>query len=240
MTVLAISDVHANAPALDAVLGATEFDELLFLGDAVDVGPMPAAVVSTLADCPGTFIMGNHDHATLHIEPPVEGGRDQWQLWTRNQLSARTLRFLESLSNATHVHRQGLDLRLHHGNFAVPPDPEREGREWPSRINGDTDRWVFETLARRFPEPYVLHGHSHIPYVRTVEGTTFVNPGTVGLQRPGRQQNRANYALIEEGEIDLGAVEYDIGPTCEAMLSLPLPDEFREAWAHRYRTGEKA
>jgi protein phosphatase len=240
VTVLVISDVHANAPALDAVLDAAEFDELLFLGDAVDVGPMPSAVVSTLADCSGTFVMGNHDRATLHVEAPVEGGRDRWQLWTRNRLSADHLRFLESLSNATRVRRQGLDLRLHHGNFAVPADPGREGREWPSRIDGDADRWVYETLARRFPEPYVLHGHSHIPYVKAVDGTTFVNPGTVGLQRPGRQQNRANYALIEDGEIGLHAVEYDIEPTCEAMLSLPLPDEFREEWAHRYRTGERA
>lgn len=53
------------------------------------------------------------------------------------------------------------------------------------------DTTVFEAVADRYPEDVILHGHSHYPFEAAVAGTTFVNPGSVGLQRDGWPVNRA-------------------------------------------------
>ncbi len=64
MKILILSDVHANLTALDAVLKAEQsFDRVLFLGDAVDYGPDPAACLDRLADLEPVWVRGNHDNA---------------------------------------------------------------------------------------------------------------------------------------------------------------------------------
>ena len=69
MKYLILADVHANLPALEAVLDhETDWDEVLFLGDAVGYGPHPDEVLDLHSALPGTFVMGNHDRAIL--DPP--------------------------------------------------------------------------------------------------------------------------------------------------------------------------
>jgi hypothetical protein len=46
MRLLVMSDLHANWPALEAVLGAESYDALLIGGDLVTYGPHPCEVVA--------------------------------------------------------------------------------------------------------------------------------------------------------------------------------------------------
>lgn len=69
----------------------------------------------------------------------------------------------------------------------------------------------------------MLHGHSHYPFAATVAGTTFVNSGSVGLQRPGWPANRARYAVLEDGTFDLRSVEYDARPVVADSQALDNP-----------------
>ena len=58
------SDVHANLPALDAVLGDIEaagISEVYCLGDLVGYGPHPTQVVVRLRDAGIPTIKGNYD-----------------------------------------------------------------------------------------------------------------------------------------------------------------------------------
>ena len=48
MKILAFSDLHANWPALEAVLAAESFDRLLVGGDLVSYGPHPREHVEFL------------------------------------------------------------------------------------------------------------------------------------------------------------------------------------------------
>ena len=67
MRILIISDVHANLPALDAVLEhAGEYDRVWCLGDIVGYGPDPNECIDRIADLPGLMcVKGNHDAAIL-------------------------------------------------------------------------------------------------------------------------------------------------------------------------------
>jgi hypothetical protein len=68
---LIFSDIHGNAVGLDAMLAdvhGESFDQLVCLGDAIQGGPQPAAVVARLRalDCP--VMMGNADNWLLSGE----------------------------------------------------------------------------------------------------------------------------------------------------------------------------
>ena len=59
-----ISDLHSHAVALDAVLediSGRGVDEVLCLGDIVDLGPQPQEVVDRLRALEIRCIEGNHD-----------------------------------------------------------------------------------------------------------------------------------------------------------------------------------
>ncbi len=230
MTILVLSDVHANLPALEAVLAAeTEWDELFFLGDTVDCGPWPNAVLDLLAEVGSVHLMGNHDRLVLDTDPLVttSSSDQQGRQWTKRQLSTTNLRRLETFQSTHRLERDGLLMRLHHGNFAPPASATAV---WQSRLHPERESTVFETLAERYPEPYVLHGHSHIPFVRTVDGTTFVNPGSVGLQREGWDPTIARYAVLHDGEFSLCETTYDVSRVRKTVAHLPLSRACIDDW----------
>lgn len=233
MKYLVLADVHANQPALQAVLEAeSDWDKLLFLGDAVDGGPHPEEAVGMLSELSGTFLMGNHDHKVLDQpdDPDVAGMADFGQ-WSKAQLSDESLGFLRELEAEQRCETPAFDLRLHHGDFTF--DREIEG--WSGRLWPDTDRAVYAALADRYAEPVVVLAHSHVQFDKRVEGTRFVNPGSVGQNRLGTVAGC--YAVLEDGEFDLRAAEYDTDPVLESMDELPLDEEYLEARKRVYREG---
>jgi diadenosine tetraphosphatase ApaH/serine/threonine PP2A family protein phosphatase len=93
----------------------------------------------------------------------------------------------------------------------------------------------FRAIAQEFPEPYVFPAHSHVQFWVEIDSTTFFNPGSVGQPRLG--QPLATYAVLEDGEIELKGVPYDVEATCRALDAVPLEQSFIEAWKAGYRTG---
>jgi predicted phosphodiesterase len=66
MRVAVLSDIHSNAPALDAVLEALgEVDATWVLGDIVGYGGQPDEVVARLRAVGAIAVQGNHDAAVL-------------------------------------------------------------------------------------------------------------------------------------------------------------------------------
>ena len=228
--VLVLADVHANAPALDAVLAAEPAPEaVFFLGDAVDNGPHPNAVCERLRELDLVGVSGNHDRAVAEVgarDRPGDDPHARWKSWSYDRLSGESRTFLESLARTRTVSIRDRDLRLHHGDF---PSPESHEGAWPTRAPPWEDASVYEAVADRYDEGTVLLGHSHHPFEVVVRGTTFVNPGSVGLQRGGRPSDRARYATVEGGAVDLREVTYEPGPLREDLRALDSP--YCEIWS---------
>lgn len=227
---LIVSDIHANAPALEAVLAAEpDCDSVVFLGDAVDCGPHPEVVCERLRSRDLVAgVRGNHDRAVLDAADGEDLSDDpyaEWKKWTHGRLSAESHDFLRSLARTTTVTASDRSLRLHHGDF---PQPEGHDGEWSTRVTPEDDTALFKTVTARYDEDVIVHGHSHYPYEATVAGTTFINPGSVGLQRPGRPVNRAHYAVFESGTFDLRTVSYDVTEVTTDLEALESP--FYEVW----------
>ena len=82
------------------------------------------------------------------------------------------------------------------------------------------------------PRPDVLvGGHTHVPFVRTVDGMLVVNAGTVG--RPFDGDPRASWALLElekgRARARIRRVEYPVEETVRAMKRIGMQKWRRRA-----------
>ena len=182
MTNIALfGDMHGNCVALDAVfadLGGREIDSMVCLGDAVQGGSQPAEVVERLRelDCP--VVMGNSDSFVLTGsagEGSVESlseAQMQVREWTREQLGAEGLAFIESFSDTAEIPlADGSLLLCCHGSprsFNEVILPEMTDEEISEALGGLTNG-------------FVAGGHTHIQWVRRFGDRTFFNPGSAGV-----------------------------------------------------------
>ena len=121
-----ISDIHANLPALDAVLGdianRAEVDATFHVGDLVGYAPWADEVVTRLREARIPGVAGNYDstvatdykHCGCRYEDPRQEELSHLSYaWTRARVSADTKRFLGELPFR-------IDLRPLGGHFAGP------------------------------------------------------------------------------------------------------------------------
>lgn len=232
-----LADVHANLPALEAVLAearAHGASRWLFLGDAIGYGPYPAECVRRLAELPNAILVrGNHDHAisTGRFEMGMNSLARQCAEWTRSALGASELAWLGSLPT-DHVETGWLAV---HG---APKDPHR--------FLAYVYELTYEDNLRHMRDkriPICFYGHTHIQLVhvelaagisklagpRELElsprHTWLVNPGSVGQPRDG--DARAGYALWNQrtGELRVRRVAYDLERTLSAVYAAALPSQ---------------
>ena len=176
MRVAALYDIHANVPALEAVLAEVEgegVDTVLFGGD-LTWGPEPTEALALVRSVPDArFVRGNCDR-----EP------DEWE---RSQLSAEELAFLGGQPET--VELDGV-LYCH----ATP----RSDLEVVTPATTDAElAGILEGVAQRV----VVAGHTHMQQDRRIGAIRFVNAGSVGLPYEG--ELAAFWALLDDGEPEL-------------------------------------
>jgi predicted phosphodiesterase len=209
MTVAALFDVHANAPALEAVLadGAAEADAVVFGGDLV-CGAWPRETLElalSLGDR-AHFVRGNWERLVVEQSPK------QPTPWLRERIGDTDVDwpFALTLDDVLYVHAT----------------PRRDDELVVPGIDRGWDA---------FTEPFVVCGHSHIQYDVTLDGRRIVNPGSVGnpTVRPA-----AWWALIDGDDVELRTTEYDTEATAAAMAAagwewLGFVDELRSPYSLR-------
>ncbi|MEM3852512.1 MAG: metallophosphoesterase family protein, partial [Methanomassiliicoccales archaeon] len=95
----------------------------------------------------------------------------------------------------------------------------------------DPDEYVFEEMIdKRFVSllntDYTILGHTHIPFVRLIDGKTILNPGSTGQPRDG--DPRASFAILEGDRISLRRVDYDIEAQIVENMKAGLPSAISE------------
>ena len=243
-----ISDVHANLPALEAVLediARRGIAATFHLGDLVGYAPWPNETVSMLFDAGIVGVAGNYDstvatdykHCGCHYDDPrqVELAHLSYE-WTRQNVSAETKAALGALPFR-------LDLTPLGGHAAGPriilvhATPTLNTVYWTEDRPADFSLKM-AALAGAKKGDVIAFGHTHLPWTREIEGIHFINTGSVG--RPKDGDWRAGYVVvdIEQGAVrtDFVRVEYDVDRAAEAIESSSLPSEFAE----NLRTGGRS
>lgn len=227
MRILLLADIHANWSALSAI--REPFDACLILGDIVEYGVEPAPCIEWARQYGTVVIRGNHDHSASQRVPPPTGhglralaGATRQQHW--NVLTPTHLKYLSRLPVSQTLE---LDSKKFHLVHATPRDPmdeylAAEPETWKARLAGiDAD--------------FVCVGHTHLQFHLNLGKIQLVNPGSVGQPRDG--DPRAAYAIIENGQVELKRVEYDIDAAVSALKDANLPPEVTELAEAMLRTG---
>ncbi len=228
MRILVVSDIHANRAALDAL--QESFDACLCLGDIVEYGPDPEYCIDWVRTNATKTVRGNHDHGCVqNVEVPGNGGFRYLTKVTRQitspKLSASHRRYLATLPTTSVFVLDGLRFLLVH---ASPRDPLEE------YVPLDPALW--EARIKGLKVDVVCVGHTHQQFVLPIGNVRVLNPGSVGLPRDG--DPRARYAIIENGNVELKQVTYDIERTVAAVMDQPLEEDAKTQLAEVYRLGK--
>jgi diadenosine tetraphosphatase ApaH/serine/threonine PP2A family protein phosphatase len=234
-----ISDIHANLPALEAVLEAIEeaaVDEVWCLGDVVGYGAQPDECADLVRERCDLCLVGNHDLAVL-------GGLDIAAFsesaaaavkWTRANVAERTLGLLRGLEPAGE--REGIGL-FH----ASPRDPV-----WEYVLSLEQAEECLDAQAQRVG--LIGHSHAALFFARaggeggetrggTAEdgallelgaGEWLLNPGSVGQPRDG--DPRAAWLELDTAKetARFHRVPYDVEGAAEAIAAAGLPPHLAE------------
>jgi putative phosphoesterase len=236
-----LSDIHANLPALDAVLADIDrranVDSIYHLGDLTGYAPWPNEVVALLRERAIPGIAGNYDstvatdykHCGCRADTPHEEELSHLSFeWTRSHVTPETKRYLASLPFRVDIrpfggHVSGPTITLVHGNQTLNTVYVTEDRP-------DT---FLEKMARDLgarAEDVICFGHTHKPWQRVVGEIQFVNTGSVG--RPKDGDWRACYALLSMEasgtRVEFVRVAYDVDEATRAIRESELPDEFAD------------
>lgn len=233
MRILLISDIHANLPALDAVLNHEYFDEVLFMGDAVGYGPFPFEVYSRLHQIRATRVLGNHDAAAAFgIDCKSSPEMYEASVITREVITSRRMpkRARQALGKKAqqrmYLDYDGLRLMLIHGS------PSNELYQAVSK--DEASNLVEQNID------LIILGHTHVAFEVKNGKTWVVNPGSVGMPWDG--DPRASYAILDtiEREAHIERLNYDPEPVISLLRKLLFDhQETYEFLANIFRTGRK-
>jgi putative phosphoesterase len=228
MRVALFSDVHANRPALEAVLDdvlARGIETAYCLGDLVGYGADPNGVIDLLRARGVESILGNDDEGVGWetgscgcFYPDAEAARigEASYAYTVATVTVERKAYLRSLPRDRHLELEGVTVHLVHGS--------------PRRINeyllrGREER-TFLRLARDESDDVLAFGHTHDPWFAWYAGKLFVNSGSAG--RPKDGDPRPSYVILTvtpgtPPQVDIVRVAYDVEAAARAVIAAGLP-----------------
>ena len=242
MRIAAISDIHGNLFALDAVLADIErrgADLTVNLGDILSGPILPAETADRLMGLAFPTIRGNHERQLLTRAPEKMGPSDRYAY---DALGAAHRAWIHALPTQL---RPADEVFMCH---ATPTSDVEcyledliEGELRPASLDS------IEARSRGADASLILCGHSHIPRLAHLSnGRTIVNPGSVGIQAyighdPGPHtveigSPHARYAIAERSargwRVDLIGVPYDWDSAAELARL-----RGRDDWVRALKTG---
>lgn len=222
MSIAALYDIHANLPALEAVLEEIRqlgIDQIIVGGDVLP-GPMPRETLARLLDLdiPAQFIYGNGETAVLE----QMAGKDPAAVpepyrpiirWTAQQLDPKHQRFLSAWPKTLSMEISGI------GEVLFCHATPRNENEIFTRLTPE------ERLLPIFGSlnvPLLVCGHTHMQFDRIVGTVRVMNAGSVGMPfgEPG-----ADWLLLGP-KIELRHTHYDLARAAEQIRQTDYPEAY--------------
>jgi predicted phosphodiesterase len=240
--IAAVSDIHGNLSALDAVLADIDgrgVDVIVNLGDILSGPLLPRQTADRLMELDLPTISGNHERQVLCMDPDQMGASDRYASDTITEAQRTWMRALPG------VMRFSDDVFMCHATPQNDVDCYLE-----DLVDGELRPTSLRSIEERTgacDASLIFCGHSHIPrLVHLHSGQTIVNPGSVGIQayegqHPGPHvvevgSPHARYAVAEQSSkgwlVEFLAVPYDWEEAARLALH-----RGREDWVRALRTG---
>jgi predicted phosphodiesterase len=229
-----ISDVHANLPALEAVVAELErigVDAYACAGDLVGYGPQPNECVKAIRQLGAVTVAGNHDLIAIGqlSEDRCERLARQSLRWTRGVLDEETRDYLGRLPQQAPL---AGGVLVTHGSLNDPQEYVLDVERAAAQLN---------RLSEQLPAARILVvGHTHRAFATdgaskalgpganrrvSLNGSDrwLLNPGAVGQSRERLVRARYMVLDLERGEAIFHATRYDVPRTRALLREQRLP-----------------
>ena len=225
MRVAVLADIHANLPALEAVLAEPDVvsaDRVVLLGD-IALGPMPAETLDLL-DSLGERAVWVHGNCEREVLAAYDGTAGDTMNAAAAQATAALIEprhrdLLDGLPLTVTLDVEGLGPVLF-----CHATPRRDDE----MVLVDSPMAVWRRAFDGVSEPTVALGHTHMPFDRLVDRRRAVNAGSVGMSYGA---DGASWALLGP-TVQLRRTPYDI----DAAAARIATSDYAEVaeWVRQY------
>jgi len=249
MRIALFSDIHANLPALAAVLADIDGrkpDAIYCLGDLVGYNIWPNEVIAAIRDRSIATIAGNHDLKVANLNTIDDSGLEQsGKNYAYHIIKTQHREYLLSLPAHIRVefrlNNELITLLLVHGS----------PRSVDEYLFEDMPQAELSTIMLEANADIMCFGHTHKPYHRIINTCEngndhfrhAINLGSVGKPKDG--DNRACYVMLSIDQktsttdastinVEFVRVKYDVEKAAKAVEGSPLPDEFADMLRKAY------
>lgn len=188
-------------------------------GDVVAGYPYPNEVIDCLGGRSIATVQGSQDRLTAslvrsHGRTMKRASEDAAAAmrWTYDHLSSANIEYLRALPHVQRITIDSVDVFVCHG----APDAVNDG------MGEDTNAHRFERYRESARADIIIGGNTHETFDRLIEGTLFVNPGSLGCDERG-----AVYAVVSTEEepwtVEYRFARYDRKAVDDAVLGAGLP-----------------
>lgn len=183
MLFLIFSDIHGNQYAWRALLKYiknVKYDYIVFLGDIFGYYYGQEEIINGLLSIDGLiWLKGNHDQSFLdmmdnrisYLDLELNYGSTYRRIYPNGQWM---IKLIKPLSSSYQLQADRLNIFFCHG---TPKDP-LNGRCYPRENWKPTDCQNYDV---------VIAGHTHFRMIRENEGKLWLNAGSLGQPRDGRE-----------------------------------------------------
>jgi putative phosphoesterase len=227
------SDIHANLPALEAVIADMDrrgLENRYCLGDLVGYGTYPNEVVVAIRNSKISTIIGNYDQGIgnssddcgcAYRDEVAKALGQRPIAWTNEHTTGENKTYLRQLPRQLPLPLGEFHVLLVHGS--------------PRRVNEylyeDRPASSLERLLDLAEADVLVCGHTHLPYHRILpSGRHVVNVGSVGKPKDG--DPRACYVALDadgsDFQVQFIRIPYDIEAAVNAIEASEMPDEYAQ------------
>lgn len=217
------SDIHGNLEALKSIIKDIKnknIKEIIFLGDAVSLGPNSNECLKVLIEENVKFILGNHEHYlidTCEIDPYMEEEKKKHNKWIHTIIDKEVINKLRNFKNSYELIINNKRIRFLH--FFL-----EKNQKYPYKSLNVFKNNKYLEIMESYDSDYTFYGHLHEGRYDCINNKHFYGIGSSGCVK----NNKTFYYIIDTNlNVEKIIVEYDRNKFIEAINNSNYPSKSR-------------
>ncbi len=194
MRLAVFSDIHGNYQALKSIINDIKnnnIDKIIFLGDAIAIGPESNKCLDLFRENNIIFILGNHEYYYLkgmNIDPGASCNEIEHHHWVDKTISEENKHYLSNLNNEYTIKLDNKVFKFFH--FF------KENNIYPFKHLNIFRSEEYINIMNKELSDYVFYGHDHASHYDKINNKEFYGIGSSGCSK----DNKTYYYIIDSND----------------------------------------